>query len=116
MKAKAFDTTLFKRILKYTKPYQLRFNGVIAFAISLSVFAALRPYLLKQTVDAYMAPKDKEGLLLYVSIMGIVLIMETISQFYFVFWANWLGQDIIKDIRIKLYSPAKPPPITTTWG
>ena len=103
MKAKAFDTTLFKRILKYTKPYQLRFNGVIAFAISLSVFAALRPYLLKQTVDAYMAPKDKEGLLLYVSIMGIVLIMETISQFYFVFWANWLGQDIIKDIRIKLF-------------
>ena len=103
MTAKAFDTTLFKRILKYTKPYQLRFNGVIAFAISLSVFAALRPYLLKQTVDAYMAPKDKEGLLLYVSIMGIVLIMETISQFYFVFWANWLGQDIIKDIRIKLF-------------
>ena len=103
MKAKAFDTTLFKRILKYTKPYQLRFNGVIAFAISLSVFAALRPYLLKQTVDAYMAPKDKEGLLLYVTIMGIVLIMETISQFYFVYWANWLGQDIIKDIRTKLF-------------
>ena len=103
MKAKAFDTTLFKRILKYTKPYQLRFNGVIAFAISLSVFAALRPYLLKQTVDAYMAPKDKEGLLLYFTIMGIVLIMETISQFYFVYWANWLGQDIIKDIRTKLF-------------
>lgn len=104
MKAKAFDTRLFKRILKFTKPYQLRFNGVIAFAISLSVFAALRPYLLKQTVDGYIKTHDQQGLLLYVSLMGLVLLLEVFSQFYFVFWANWLGQDIVKDIRIKLFA------------
>ncbi|WP_395052735.1 ABC transporter ATP-binding protein [Flavobacterium sp.] len=103
MKAKAFDTRLFKRILKYTKPYQNRFNGVILFAITLSVFAALRPYLLKLTVDIYMKPKDENGLLFYVSLMGIVLIFEGLSQFYFVYWANWLGQDIVKDIRTKLF-------------
>ena len=103
MQAKAFDTNLFKRILKYTKPYRWRFNGVILFAISLSVFAALRPYLLKQTVDAYINPKDEKGLLFYISIMGIVLLLEVFSQFYFVYWANWLGQDIIKDIRTKLF-------------
>ncbi len=103
MKAKAFDTRLFKRILKYTKPYQFRFNGVIVFAISLSIFAALRPYLLKQTVDGYIATQDQHGLLLYVSLMGIVLLLEVFSQFYFVYWANWLGQDIVKDIRTKLF-------------
>lgn len=103
MKAKAFDTRLFKRILKFTKPYQWRFNGVIVFAISLSVFAALRPYLLKQTVDGYISTQDQQGLLLYVIIMGIVLLLEVFSQFYFVYWANWLGQDIVKDIRTKLF-------------
>lgn len=103
MKAKAFDTRLFKRILKFTKPYKWRFNGVIIFAISLSIFAALRPYLLKQTVDGYIASEDKQGLLLYVVLMGIVLLFEVFSQFYFVFWANWLGQDIVKDIRTKLF-------------
>ena len=103
MQAKAFDTNLFKRILKYTKPYKLRYYGVILFAVSLSVFAALRPYLLKQTVDEYIKPKDEHGLLFYVSAMGIVMLLESISQFYFVYWANWLGQDIIKDIRIKLF-------------
>jgi ABC-type multidrug transport system fused ATPase/permease subunit len=103
MKAKAFDTRLFKRILKFTKPYQKRFNGVIIFAISLSVFAALRPYLLKQTVDGYISTQDQQGLLLYVVLMGIVLLLEVFSQFYFVFWANWLGQDIVKDIRTKLF-------------
>ena len=103
MKAKAFDTQIFKRILEYTKPYKWRFNGVITFAISLSVFAALRPYLLKETVDNYIATKDNHGLLLYVTLMGVVLLAEVLSQFYFVFWANWLGQDIIKDIRTKLF-------------
>jgi ABC-type multidrug transport system fused ATPase/permease subunit len=103
MKAKAFDTRLFKRILKYTKPYQFRFNGVIVFAISLSVFAALRPYLLKQTVDGYIKTQDQFGLLMYVSLMGFVLLLEVFSQFYFVFWANWLGQDIVKDIRNKMF-------------
>jgi ATP-binding cassette, subfamily B, multidrug efflux pump len=103
MKAKAFDTRLFKRILQYTKPYQMRFRGVIVFAISLSVFAALRPYLLKQTVDSYIKPHDQQGLLFYVVLMGIVLLLEVFSQFFFVYWANWLGQDIVKDIRKKLF-------------
>ena len=103
MKAKAFDTRLFKRILQYTKPYKARFYGVIVFAIALSVFAALRPYLLKETVDSYLGPRDAQGLLYYVTLMGIVLIFEVVSQFYFVYWANWLGQDIVKDIRVKLF-------------
>ncbi|MFH6959023.1 ABC transporter ATP-binding protein [Flavobacterium aquidurense] len=103
MKAKAFDTGLFKRILTYTKPYKWRYYGVIIFAVSLSIFAALRPYLLKQTVDGYIKTHDKEGLLMYIVLMGVVLLFEVFSQFYFVYWANWLGQDIVKDIRTKLF-------------
>ncbi len=103
MKAKAFDTRLFKRILEYTKPYKFRFNSVIVFAILLSVFTALRPYLLKQTIDDYIKTKDQNGLLFYIILMGIVLIFEVLYNFYFVFWANWLGQDIVKDIRNKLF-------------
>ena len=76
---------------------------MVAFAISLSVFAALRPYLLKQTVDGYIKTQDQFGLLLYVSLMGIVLLLEVFSQFFFVYWANWLGQDIVKDIRTKMF-------------
>lgn len=103
MEAKAFDIRLFKRILKYTKPYKTVFYGVIAAAVLLAVFASLRPFLLKQTVDHYIKPHDQNGLLLYVSLMGVVLLLEGIFQFFFVFWANLLGQNIIKDIRTKLF-------------
>lgn len=103
MQAKAFDTNLFKRIIKYTKPYKMRYYGVIFFALTLAIFAAMRPLLLKVTVDTYIKSASKSGVLTYVSIMALMLLMETLSQFYFVYWANWLGQDIIKDIRIKLF-------------
>ncbi len=103
MKAKAFDTKVFKRILAFTKPYKGRFYGVIVFAFSLSIFAALRPYMLKKTVDSYISLNDSTGLLNYILIMFGVLMMEVFSQFYFVYWANWLGQDIVKDIRTKLF-------------
>jgi ABC-type multidrug transport system fused ATPase/permease subunit len=103
MKAKVFDIHLFKRILKYTKPYIFRFRGVILFAILLSIFAALRPLFLQITVDTFIKPGNKSGLLFYAVLMGIALLMEGLSQYYFVLWANWLGQDIVKDIRTKLF-------------
>lgn len=104
MKAKVFDSALFGRLLQFAKPYRKRFIGSILFAIGLAVFAALRPYMLKQTVDSYIEPRDSQGLLLYICLMALVLLLEVFSQFYFTYWANWLGQDIVKDIRIKLFA------------
>jgi ATP-binding cassette, subfamily B, multidrug efflux pump len=100
---KAFDTRLFKRILEYTQPYKWRYNSVIVWAILLSIFAALRPYLLKDIIDSYVIPKEVNGFIIMSIIMGITLFLEVLAQFYFVYWANVLGQDIVKDIRIKLF-------------
>ena len=100
---KLIKSNSLKKVLLYAKPYQKRFNWVIVWAILLSIFAAARPYLLKQTVDEYIKPEDKHGLLLYVVLMAVVLLLEVLAQFYFTYWANWLGQDIIKDIRDKLF-------------
>lgn len=91
------------KVLHYARPYQKRFNWVIVWAVLLSLFAAARPYLLKQTVDEYIKPEDKHGLLVYIGIMSIVLLLEVLAQFYFTYWANWLGQDIIRDLRDKLF-------------
>ena len=100
---KLIKSNSLKKVLHYAKPYQRRFNWVIVWAILLSIFAAARPYLLKQTVDEYIKPEDKNGLLVYVVIMAVVLLLEVLAQFYFTYWANWLGQDIIRDIRDKLF-------------
>lgn len=90
--------------MQYAAPYRSRFAWVIVFAVTLSIFAAVRPYLLKQTVDSYIVQKDSTGLLFYIMLMAGVLLLEVASQYYFTYWANWLGQDIVKDIREKLFS------------
>lgn len=92
-----------KKLTVFTKPYAKKFVLVMLFAIFLALFAAARPYLLKETVDAYIGPKDKEGLLLYIILMAFALLAEVSFQFLFSYFANWLGQDIIKDIRTQLY-------------
>lgn len=93
-----------KKIMRFAKPYRARYIWVVVFAVALSIFAALRPYLLKETVDLYMVKHDANGLLLFIVLMGIVLVLEVLSQFYFTYWANWLGQDIVKDIRERLFT------------
>lgn len=101
---KTIKSISLQKILNYAIPYRKRFIWVVIFAITLSVFAALRPYMVKQTVDNYIQPQDQHGLLIYIGLMGIVLLLEVCSQFYFSYWANWLGQDIVKDIRENLFN------------
>lgn len=104
MNNKAFDKNLFKRILEYSKPYKKLMILVVISAISLSVFAALRPYLLKQTVDLYIQTKDKNGLIFYLSLMAVTLVFEVAAQYFFVLNSNILGQNVVKDVRNKLFN------------
>lgn len=100
---KAFDYTLLKRLLQFTKPYKITFYGVVIAAISLSAFAVLSPILLREIVNTALENKDQELLLNIIVLMLIVLVLEVVSQLSFVYYANWLGESVIKDIRIKLF-------------
>ena len=99
----AFDFKLFKRLLAYTKPYKLIFYFVAFAAIVMSGLAILRPKLLELAIDNSMVPKDGEGFMKYVILMIIVLLLEVIFQFAFIFYTNWLGQSVIRDMRDRLF-------------
>ncbi|MBZ9731249.1 ABC transporter ATP-binding protein/permease [Salegentibacter sp. JZCK2] len=99
----AFDFNLFKRLLKYTNPYKATFYFVAVAAILLSFFAVLRPYLLKVTVDDAITPQNYDNLVFYVGLMAGVLLLEVIFQFLFVYFANWLGQEVVRDLRVNLF-------------
>lgn len=100
----AFDLSLFKRLLGYAKPYRFIFYFVAFSAIALAGLSALRPYILSLAIDNSITGKDATGLLYYVLIMVGVLMMEVIFQFSFIYYANWLGQNVVKDIRVKLFN------------
>lgn len=90
--------------MHYAQPYKSKMFWVVVSVITLAVFAALRPYMVKNVVDVYVEAKDLNGLVFYVVLMAAVLLLEVGSQFFFTYIANWLGQNIIKDIRTELFN------------
>ena len=100
---KAFDFKLFKRLLRYTNPYKLTLIFVSFSAIALSAFGVLRPIILKLTIDDAIVATDFENLIFYISLMIATLLAEVVFQFSFIYYANWLGQEVIRDLRVNLF-------------
>lgn len=100
---KAWDTALFKRVMQYAKPYKLTFTVTGILVVLLAVLGPVRPWLIQYTIDEKVKDFDAEGVLHLTLIMIGILIVEAIVQFYQTYWANWLGQTIIKDLRVQLY-------------
>jgi len=100
---KIFDVKLFGKLMVFVKPFRTTYYFVLITAILLSLFSTMTPYLLKVTVDDYIRPRDYDGMLFFVFLMFVTLLLEVIFQFLFVFYANWLGQKVIKDLRVQLF-------------
>ncbi len=100
---KVFDLKLFSRLMDYSNPYRGTYYFVLLSAILLSIFSTLSPYLLKIVVDDYITLKDFDGLVTFSFLMLLSLFLEVIFQFVFIYYANWLGQMIVKDLRVELF-------------
>jgi ATP-binding cassette subfamily B protein len=100
---KAWDLKLFQRVFKYVKPYNKEFYFTAALVVILAILAPVRPYLIQYMIDEKVATSDLEGVRNITLLLIGVMIFEAIIQFYQSYLANWLGQTIIKDIRVQLY-------------
>mgnify|MGYP003665583387 FL=1 len=94
---------IFKRLMSFAKRYRLYFFIASSSTILLALFSVLSPYILINTVDDYILTKDKVGLLNYSLLMLGILLVEVLLQFTFIYFANWVGQHIIRDIRAKIF-------------
>jgi ATP-binding cassette subfamily B protein len=99
-----FDWYIAKRLFAFAKPYKRVFWGVVALTLSLAILGPVRPYLVQYTVDHYMEAGKYEELLWMVVLMLLVLVLQTVAQYLHTYWSAWLGQSIIRDIRIRLYN------------
>ncbi len=102
-KENIFDLGLFKRLLKFINPYRWVFYGTLFAVVGLAVFGALRPLVLQQAIDNNIATQVAEGFLVYIIAMLMLLILEVTTQLVFIYYASWLGQSVVRDIRVKLF-------------
>ncbi|NVK26906.1 MAG: ABC transporter ATP-binding protein [Flavobacteriia bacterium] len=100
---KAFDLKLFRRVLTYVAPYKKIFWGAFSITLLLGALSTTRPILTQRAIDNYILEGDKVGLLNITLLIFAVLVAESIFQFLFTYAANYLGQSIIRDIRMELF-------------
>ena len=100
---KAFDAKIFMRILGFAKNYRTHFVTATLAVVITALLSAYRPYLLKEAVNDFTIHKNEATLLDYTFLMFAVLIAEVLLQVLFIYFANWIGQHIIRDIRAKIF-------------
>lgn len=100
---KTFDIPLLKRIMQYVHPYKLTFFSTASFAILLAFLSPTRPLLIQYAFDNYVLTPNLPQLLNITMLLVALLIVESIVQYFYIYWANWLGQSVVRDLRMQVY-------------
>lgn len=97
------DLKVLRRLFVFAKPYIGIFYFLVFLTITLSVTGPLRPFIIQKAIDDNVAQGDYPGLVNMILLLVGLLVTQAIIQYLHTFYSGWLGQNIIKDIRIKLY-------------
>ena len=100
---KIFDLEILKRLFQFIKPYNTKFYTLVLTIMLGAAFAPALPLLIRQTIDGPVSTGDYTGLAKMMGIMIAFLVVQSLIQFTNTYLAGWLGQHIIRDIRVQLY-------------
>lgn len=101
---KAVDINLLRRVFLYVKPYRIALIWSVVLTIGLAFIAPARPLLIEHTVDKYILINDEGGLLNMTVLMIILLVLQTVIQYFHTSLTNTLGQSVIRDLRIDVFN------------
>lgn len=97
------DWSVLKRLMKFVTPYRGRFYALLLLTVLLGVLTPLRPILIQYTIDNDVAFGDYAGMVNVMILLVVLLIVHSIAQYVHTYVSGWLGQQVIRDIRTKLY-------------
>ncbi len=100
---KIVDIKILKRLFAFVKPYKKYFYLIIFLTLIIAILAPVRPFIVQLTLDKYVVNTDYQGLMKMVMIMVGLLVIQFGVQYAHTYLSGWLGQNTIRDIRIKLF-------------
>ena len=102
-KRRIFDFSLLRRVFRYAAPYKSRLYWSVFLAILLAIVSPLRPWLIQLTINKFIRDGSVSAVI-WITIGQIgLLLLETVARFYFAFITAWLGQTVVRDLRIDVY-------------
>ena len=95
---------IIKRLFKIGMKFRSWFIVTLIISIVLSVISTYRPYLTMQIVDNDIIKLKDEALMMkHIYILVALVFGETILNFFLVYFSNYISQNVIRDIRERLY-------------
>jgi ATP-binding cassette subfamily B protein len=101
---KQLDIVLLGRVVALARPYRSIFALVAVLAVLLAPVGIARPYLIQVMVDDYVFNNDEAGLIRMTGVVVALLLLETGMRYVFTYYSGWLGQSVIRDLRVKVFS------------
>lgn len=101
---KIFDVALLKRVLRLAAPYKRKVIWSLVLAIVLAVLTPVRPWLIQITVNQYIRDGLLDWVIRITLIQFALLLVETVLRFIFTFTTSWVGQTVVKDLRIRVFN------------
>ncbi len=116
-----FKSAILRRVFSFVGPYRFIFWINVFLGIFLAFATPIRPYLIQATVNLaigksvllprwvnWILPNDAFNsvlqLILAISVFQVAfIVIETIFRFCFTYGMSWLGQQVIRDLRNKVY-------------
>ena len=92
-----------RQLYTFVKPYQKQFYFLVFLTIALAILAPTRPYLIQIAIDEHVALGDAAGLLQIIYVLVALMVIQAFAQWAHTYYSGWLGQVIIKDIRVRLF-------------
>ena len=100
---KVINRREFKRVLSYALPYKRRFYLSVVLALVLAALAPVRPWLINITVNEYIGNSMAEMIWRITLFQLALLIIESVLRFFFTYFTAWIGQRVVKDLRIQVF-------------
>lgn len=94
-----------KRLFFIGMKFRSWFIFTLIISIILSVVSTYRPYLTMQIVDNDITKLRDKGLMVkHIYVLVGLVFAETILNFFLVYFSNYISQNVIRDIRERLYN------------
>jgi len=100
---KIVDLKVLKRLIGFIKPYKSRFYFLILLTITTAALGPIRPWIIQLTIDNHISVGDYQGLAKMTLLLLGLILLHAVVQYSHTYLSGWIGQNIIKDIRIQLY-------------
>lgn len=100
---KPSDFVLLRRVLSIAQPFKNLFWWSIILSILLTPFSIAQPFIVQMIVDKHIVPGIREGILALSLLYVLVLVINVVMKYFFIYITAKLGQNVIKDLRTKVF-------------